>query len=215
MTTLGPGIPPHRFPPAAALAPCRPPRGAPEEALTYPAAAPRPPRAALDGSAAAESAPESDACLAAGAALVRDWVGAGGLTWLVLRGDSDSMRPFLPSGSRVCIARVAPSEVAVGDVVVYETEDRLVCHRVLRQRTRGAGTALLTKGDGHRTFPAWIGAGQVLGRVVAVERRGRGLRLQRPGRRLQAMAAAAASLGWVVLRAALSRCRGRAQVAAT
>lgn len=148
-----------------------------------------------------------------GVRLVREWVASGGCAWLSLRGDS--MCPFLPNGSRLQVEYVAPDHITMGDLLVYEVDEALICHRVLRRRARGADYTFLTKGDGHRTLEAWIGAAQVLGRVVAVERRGRELRLQRPGRRLHAMAAAAASLGWVVLRAALSRCRGRAQVAAT
>ncbi|MFB3816103.1 MAG: S26 family signal peptidase [Candidatus Methylomirabilales bacterium] len=155
---------------------------------------------------------DRDPRLAAGAALLRDWMAAGGLAWLPLHGDS--MRPFLPAGSRVRIGRVAPGEVRLGDLVVYATEERLVCHRVLRRRARGNGHALLTKGDGRRSFEAWVDAAQVLGRVVEVERRGRVLRLRRPGRRLHALAAAAASLGWVALRAVLSRGRAAAEIPA-
>jgi signal peptidase I len=148
---------------------------------------------------------DADLRLAAGVALVRDWIAAGRPTWLVLRGDS--MRPFLPDGSRVRIAPVAPGQLSIGDLVVYETEGRLVCHRVVRRRARPGGAAFLTKGDGPRTFPAWISGGDVVGRVVEVERRGRVVRLRHPGRRLHALAAAAASLAAVALRRAVWRIR--------
>lgn len=97
------------------------------------------------------------------------------------------MLPHLCDGDVVTVARVPPEAIGVGDVVCYESEGALVVHRVLG---RDAGH-FETKGDAL----AWVDRvppERMLGRVTAIERRGRlarivtrlvrlARRLRRPG----------------------------------
>jgi signal peptidase I len=124
--------------------------------------------------------------------LLREWIAAGESAWLPLWGES--MAPFLHSGSRLLVSRATACQIASGDLLVYEAEGRLICHRVLRRRACGGRHVFLTKGDGWRTKEAWICADQVLGRVTRVERNGGTLPLDTPIRRLRATGIAAYSL---------------------
>lgn len=116
--------------------------------------------------------------------LLRDWLGSGETAWLPLSGSS--MRPFLPAGARILVSAAEAGRIAPGDLVVFDHEGTIVCHRMLRRRARGDGDVVLTKGDGWRTLESWIPAAQLVGKVVGVERNGMRLSLETPARRLQA-----------------------------
>ncbi len=79
------------------------------------------------------------------------------------------MVPFIWDGDLVLVSPAEDSEIVVGDVVCYETSPgRLFLHRVIkRDRER-----FVTKGDA-LDFTDLVSLGQVLGKVVAIERRGR------------------------------------------
>lgn len=137
--------------------------------------------------------------------LLREWIAAGEQAWLPVIGDS--MGPFLPGGSKVLVSRTAPHGIRCGNLVVYEDEGRMICHRVLRRRPQGLSHAFLTKGDGWRVTDPWVCAEQIIGKVVAINRNGSLVRLDTPLRRLQAVAAVARSLTGVGSRVILRRAR--------
>ena len=88
---------------------------------------------------------------------------------LRIKARGGSMIPFILDGDVVRVSPAGNSEILVGDVVCYETSPgRLFLHRVIkRDRER-----FVTKGDA-LDFTDLVSAGQVLGKVVAIERRGR------------------------------------------
>jgi len=79
------------------------------------------------------------------------------------------MRPFLCDGDVVSVVRAPPERIGLGDVICYVPEpDRLALHRVVDRDA----AYLVTKGDAL----AWVERvppERVLGKVTAVERRGR------------------------------------------
>jgi hypothetical protein len=117
------------------------------------------------------------------------------------------MAPFLPGGSKVLVARTPAGRIGRGDLVVYEVEGSMICHRVLWRRPQGSNHAFLTKGDGWRMTDPWVCATQVIGKVVAIDRNGTISRLDTPLRRLKAVAAAACSLVGAGSREMLRRAR--------
>ncbi len=88
---------------------------------------------------------------------------------LRIKARGGSMVPFIWDGDLVLVSPAEDSEIVVGDVVCYETSPgRLFLHRVIkRDRER-----FVTKGDA-LDFTDLVSPGQVLGKVVAIERRGR------------------------------------------
>lgn len=138
--------------------------------------------------------------------LLRDWLGSGETAWLPLTGSS--MKPFLAAGARILVSGAAVDRISRGDLIVYEHEGAIVCHRVLDRRVRAAGAAILTKGDGWRTPASWISASQLVGRVVGVEWDGGRTSFETAGRRLQAQLIARCSSLVVSALPLLRRARG-------
>ena len=94
-------------------------------------------------------------------------------TRLRIKARGGSMMPFLWDGDVVLVTPTARREVVVGDVICYETPPGGLClHRVIA-RTRDRFVA---KGDA-LAFTEVVDPGHVLGKVVAVQRRGRVKRL--------------------------------------
>lgn len=108
---------------------------------------------------------------------------------LRIKARGGSMIPFLWDGDVALVTPAAGKEVDVGDVVCYERPPgRLILHRVVaRDRDR-----VVAKGDA-LAFTEVIDRGQLLGKVVAVERHGRVRRLDTRAARWRNRAIAAIS----------------------
>ena len=123
--------------------------------------------------------------------LVRGRIGAGEPAWLPVRGRS--MRPLLSCGTRILVARA--SRIRPGDLLAYECEGAIVCHRVLFRR----GLTLLTRADHRGAEAERVLPAQVIGVVIALERAGVVVDLTTRTRRALAVVAAARSIvgaGW-------------------
>jgi hypothetical protein len=118
--------------------------------------------------------------------ILRERLGAGESIWLPIRGRS--MRPLLRAGARIYVA--PPARVKFGDLLAYECEGALVCHRVIGRR----GAALLTRADHRGAGPEVVTARQIVGVVTACERDGVTVDLLGPRQRALAVLAAARSL---------------------
>ena len=98
-----------------------------------------------------------------------------------------SMFPLIHSRSLIRVQPVEPGHMRPGDVILYQSGEGLVAHRLIKKEPGPGKTVLVTRGD---AFPwratAQIDPEQVLGRVVSIEwRRGLKVRIdQGPGRRL-------------------------------
>ncbi len=84
------------------------------------------------------------------------------------------MSPFLRSGDVVVLAPLGGRPVGLGDVVALRRGERwLLVHRVVGRR----GPRLLTRGDAVGRLDEPAALEDVVGRAVAVQRRGRRRRL--------------------------------------
>lgn len=111
-----------------------------------------------------------------------------------MRLSGESMEPFLPNGARILVRGDSADRIALGDLLVYDANGQLVCHRVLRRSGRRGEVSFLTRGDHGWTPPAWVPGGHVLGKVLAVERDGTVSTLDTARSRLEAAARALRSL---------------------
>ncbi len=85
-----------------------------------------------------------------------------------------SMHPFIRDGDVIEVEPVEASQIGLGDVIFCRVPgDRLVAHRVIRVSGEDGQVALMTRGDSAARFDQIVYAEQVLGRVVAIERRGK------------------------------------------
>ena len=113
-----------------------------------------------------------------------------------------SMYPLIRHGDLIEVEPADASAVRMGDVILSrDGHDRLVAHRVVKVHGKGHGGTLVTKGDWTFRPDALVEPGQVLGRIVAIERAGRRITLNSGGQRLVQLLAAGVSLhsGWLHL----------------
>ena len=82
-----------------------------------------------------------------------------------------SMYPTLCKGDRLTVDPVCPTQLQVGDLLLFNHRGRLICHRLVAVQETGAGPQLITKGDAVTARGKTIQPEQVLGKVVAVARR--------------------------------------------
>jgi hypothetical protein len=136
------------------------------------------------------------------------WRQDGTLHRVPVRGQS--MLPLLRPGDSVLVAHGAP--LVPGDVLVYRREGQLVAHRLIRPAA-GEGRACLAQGDNLLEPDAPVEADEIVGRVIAIQREGRTLRLDTTAWRLAGCLAAlvmraGARPGWVYVRRGIRRFLG-------
>ena len=95
-----------------------------------------------------------------------------------LRALGASMLPAVWPGDILHVHRSHPEEIRPGDIIMFARAGGLVAHRVVEKLPPGArgephGVQWLTRGDRHRANDAPVSMRELLGRVTAIERRGR------------------------------------------
>lgn len=95
---------------------------------------------------------------------------------------SDSMSPCLKIADKVTVSSVAPELLRLGDIIVYKIGGCLCVHRYIyapKKQNRLIG--LVTKADNCFDFdPYSVSVGQLLGKAVAINRRGKKMKLSNP-----------------------------------
>ena len=127
-----------------------------------------------------------------GAALLRAAVRELGSARVVVRGSS--MLPAIEPGDTIVLE--PPPPAAVGDIVMFEWEDRLLAHRIVHI----ADGTITTQGDSHdRVDGVAVRPEQIIGRVVQVLRQGEAVDAARWTRKASGLAPAIARR-WDALR---------------
>ena len=90
------------------------------------------------------------------------------------------MYPFIRDGEVILVKPVKICEVRIGDIIFYCTSQaRMVAHRVIKTCKKNGEMGLMTKGDFTPGFDPLVHSNNVLGKVVAVERKGKIIRLDK------------------------------------
>lgn len=97
-----------------------------------------------------------------------------------LRVTSGSMRPRLQIGDIIQVQSVAQEQIKPGEILVIRRPADLVTHRLIRVSTAG----MVVKGDRLAQSDPPVAPEEVLGRVTAVERKGRVYPLEKPWRQM-------------------------------
>jgi signal peptidase I len=102
-----------------------------------------------------------------------------------------SMHPLVRDGDVLLVQPVKARELAIGDVVLASSGPaRIVVHRVVRRQTGPAGSEFVLQGDQLARPDGLIPEAQVYGRLVAIERGGVQIALDRlPMKMLNVVAA--------------------------
>jgi signal peptidase len=82
---------------------------------------------------------------------------------------SNSMVPVFSRGSVVVVQRLgSPMDISIGDIIQYQTEDKVVTHRVVAIDTAeddSGDRVFTTKGDNNPSKDAPVGQSHVIGIV--------------------------------------------------
>jgi hypothetical protein len=95
-----------------------------------------------------------------------------------------SMTPAIQGGEWVVVRRVSTEEVRIGDVVIYQAGNVFVAHRIIRKREQGGSICFTVKGDAHLAAEGEIAPREIVARVVALQKMGERIDMDRPRWRL-------------------------------
>lgn len=87
-----------------------------------------------------------------------------------LRIASRSMAPTLRPGDEIAVRAVPREQLRAGDLILFQHRGQLICHRLVE--ISDEPPTCLTRGDATGGLGERIGLGQVLGKVVAIRKRG-------------------------------------------
>ena len=104
-----------------------------------------------------------------------------------------SMGSTIRDGETITVAPAVPSQIRRGDIVAYRRGYHIVAHRVVRVERHNEGPAFLMRGDAAMSCDPLVTRDQILGKVVAVERRGRQRKVSSRSAKLAYTARVAAS----------------------
>jgi signal peptidase I len=88
----------------------------------------------------------------------------------LFRTSGQSMWPFVRDGDRLIVRSVLASQLKSGDVVVYKTQDSVVCHRIVARSGSGQELYFLVRGDCSQGAPERVAASAIIGRVCGIAR---------------------------------------------
>jgi signal peptidase I len=91
-----------------------------------------------------------------------------------------SMTPTIREDETITIDPVSASSVRKGDIILYNNETGVIAHRVVNIEHKDASLqphSFILRGDASITDDKPVAPGQVLGKVVSVERHGRSIAL--------------------------------------
>ncbi len=83
-----------------------------------------------------------------------------------------SMLPLLEPGDQLKVLH-GQSHVDVGDVITFYKDDTFVAHRIMQIKTKQNRPVIISKGDNTPQFDPPLRLQEIVGRVIAVERNGR------------------------------------------
>ncbi len=123
-------------------------------------------------------------------------------TTVRFRPSGRSMYPSIREGELITVEPVVASDVTPGDIILYRSERGLLAHRVVGSSPTQSSVLsphYFFRGDASLCCDQPVAAGQILGRVLCVERHGRSLALASRGAKLWHKARRCASRlkGWI------------------
>jgi signal peptidase I len=88
--------------------------------------------------------------------------------------NGQSMKPTINDGEIIIIEPLELGKIKRRDIILYRTRRGVIAHRVVDIERRGSAQAtFILRGDSAISYDCPVAASDILGRVVAVERRGR------------------------------------------
>ena len=88
-----------------------------------------------------------------------------------------SMWPFLKAGEKLIIKKTSIEDLKVGDIILYWSDNQLVCHRLVKRVRDVDGYLLYTRGDNSSSLPTLVTEQMFLGKAIGIIRNGKTISL--------------------------------------
>jgi signal peptidase I len=95
----------------------------------------------------------------------------------------NSMRPAILDGDCLMVEPVGPAAIKIGDIILYQAQDRIIAHRVMdigkgeiaktQPAARITHYSFILRGDASYSYDEPVYPDQILGKIVSIERNGR------------------------------------------
>ncbi len=89
-----------------------------------------------------------------------------------------SMWPFLKNKDRLIIRTVSTRTLEVGDIILYRSEDGLVCHRLVKIVREANRCLLYCRGDASLSSPEFVDESALVGKASGVVKKKRVVSLE-------------------------------------
>ena len=99
------------------------------------------------------------------------------------RAPGKSMQPAILDGDCLMAEPIGPAAIKMGDIIVYQAEQRIIAHRVMdigkgeiaqtQPAARMTHYSFILRGDASYSYDEPVYPDQILGKIVCVERNGR------------------------------------------
>lgn len=87
------------------------------------------------------------------------------------RAPGTSMHPTIRNGDVITVEPVAPGKLVRGDIILYRFRGGFIAHRLVNiEQRNGSGLSFILRGDASSTCDQPVKPGQILGKVVWLER---------------------------------------------
>jgi signal peptidase I len=83
----------------------------------------------------------------------------------------DSMHPTIRDGQAICVERCPAEALSDGEVILAQAARGLTAHRIVGIRKRSEGLEIITRGDNCLRNDPPLRAGELIGRVMGVQRK--------------------------------------------
>src|SRR5437868_2419356 len=94
------------------------------------------------------------------------------------RAGGTSMHPTIRDGELITVESLSGCRFAIGDIILYRSERGVVAHRLMKIEKREKESVYILRGDAAYAPDEPVTEGRLLGRVIAVQRRGRTINLK-------------------------------------
>lgn len=84
-----------------------------------------------------------------------------------------SMWPFLKEGEKLIIKKTSAGNLKVGDVILYHSNNRMVCHRLVKKIVCEDGYLLYARGDASSGLEELVTKDILIGKVIGILKNGR------------------------------------------
>jgi len=88
-----------------------------------------------------------------------------------------SMWPFLNAEERLIIKKTSIEDLRVGDIILYRSDNQLVCHRLVRKVKEKERYLLYARGDNSFSAPELVRQERLFGRAIGIIKNGKMLSL--------------------------------------